>query len=72
MIKSTALFVLAGLMEIGGGWLVWLSLPLAISLIRAIHRDTGRALNKTLVGTARLELVYALLLSAGLIAGRLW
>ena len=23
MIKSTALFVLAGLMEIGGGWLVW-------------------------------------------------
>ena len=50
------------------GLATWLSIPLALPLIRAIHHDNGRALNKTLAGTARLELVYALLLSLGLIS----
>lgn len=52
-----------------GSLVVWLSLPLAIPLVRATFRDAGRALNKTLAGTARLELAYALLFSLGLIAG---
>lgn len=48
--------------------LTWLSLPLAFGLIKAIYRDHGRALNASLGGTARLELVYALLLAVGFLA----
>lgn len=47
--------------------LAWLSIPLAIFLWRQILREKGRALNIALAGTARLELVYGMLLSAGLI-----
>jgi 1,4-dihydroxy-2-naphthoate octaprenyltransferase len=59
---------LSGVMSVGAV-AVWVSIPLTRPLIRAVYQDTGRALNKTLAGTARLELVYALLLSVGLIAG---
>jgi 1,4-dihydroxy-2-naphthoate octaprenyltransferase len=45
----------------------WLSLPLAIPQIRAIYTQTGRALNMTLAGTARLELVFAVLLLLGFV-----
>ncbi len=51
--------------------LTWLSLPLAIPLLKLIFTTTGRRLNQALAGTARLELIYGLLLSAGLIAERL-
>lgn len=47
--------------------LSWLSLPLAVSLVRIIWRVTGRALNETLAGAGRLTLVYAVLFSLGLI-----
>lgn len=47
----------------------WLSLPLFWPLARSILRETGRPLNRTLAGTARLELAYALLFSVGLIIG---
>jgi 1,4-dihydroxy-2-naphthoate octaprenyltransferase len=50
--------------------LTWLSLPLAISLWRQILREKGRALNVALAGTARLELVYGVLFSVGLVIGR--
>jgi 1,4-dihydroxy-2-naphthoate octaprenyltransferase len=50
--------------------LAWLSLPLAWKLIQSIHQDTGQSLNKALAGTARLELIYGLLFSAGLIVAR--
>jgi 1,4-dihydroxy-2-naphthoate polyprenyltransferase len=50
--------------------LAWLSIPLAIALWRQIAREKGRALNAALAGTARLTLVYGLLLSVGLIAQR--
>lgn len=50
--------------------LAWLSLPLARNLFGSIRQDTGRPLNKALAGTARLELVYGLLFSAGLIIAR--
>jgi 1,4-dihydroxy-2-naphthoate octaprenyltransferase len=46
--------------------LSWLSLPLALRLVRQIYRDTGRALNLALAGTGQFELVFAVLFSIGL------
>lgn len=43
--------------------LPWLSLPLAIPLLRAVFTSTGKALNAILAGTARLSLVFSLLLA---------
>ncbi|MEI7554407.1 1,4-dihydroxy-2-naphthoate polyprenyltransferase [Candidatus Chlorohelix sp.] len=51
--------------------LVWLSLPLAYQQIKLVFTVTGRALNKALGGTGRLELVYGLCLSMGLVIARL-
>lgn len=61
-----------GLLRLTSVWvmLAWLSIPLAISLWQQIRREKGRALNKALAGTARLELIYALLFSVGMITGR--
>ncbi|MBN1993842.1 MAG: 1,4-dihydroxy-2-naphthoate polyprenyltransferase [Anaerolineae bacterium] len=50
-----------------GVLLSWLSIPLAISLWRQILRKKGRALNVALAGTARMELIYGMLLAVGLI-----
>jgi 1,4-dihydroxy-2-naphthoate polyprenyltransferase len=47
--------------------LSWLSLPLAVRLVRQIYRDTGRALNLALAGTGQFELVFAILFSIGLL-----
>jgi 1,4-dihydroxy-2-naphthoate polyprenyltransferase len=44
-------------------WLPWLSLPLAVSLVRLIWREQGRPLNAALKGTARLHLVFGMLLA---------
>jgi len=44
-------------------FLPWLSLPLAIPLLRAVFTRTGKVLNATLAGTARLSLVFSLLLA---------
>jgi 1,4-dihydroxy-2-naphthoate octaprenyltransferase len=43
------------------------ALPLAWAEIRRAGRDTGPALNRVLAGTARLALVFSLLLSVGLV-----
>jgi 1,4-dihydroxy-2-naphthoate octaprenyltransferase len=52
--------------------LPWLTLPLAVRLIRTLWRAVdGPTLNKTLAGTARLALLYSLLLAAGILAGGL-
>jgi 1,4-dihydroxy-2-naphthoate octaprenyltransferase len=56
-----------------GPWimLTWLTLPLAARLVRQTRRETGRALNKTLGGTAQLELFFSILLAVGiLLSGR--
>ncbi len=50
--------------------LVLLSAPLAVRMTRAIYHDRGRALNKALAGTGQLALIFALLLSVGLIFAR--
>ncbi len=60
----------AWLLHIAGpGWLApWLALPLAWQCTRAVGRLDGAALNPWLGGTARLELLYGLLLAAGVAA----
>ncbi len=58
-------YVIAGA---GWGWaLPLLSLPLAAKAVRALRRTDGAALNPWLGATARLELVYGLLLSVGVL-----
>ncbi len=47
-----------------------LSLPWAWTLIRRIHRTTGRGLNRTLGETARLSLAFGVLFSIGLALSR--
>jgi 1,4-dihydroxy-2-naphthoate octaprenyltransferase len=52
------------------GWLLlpWLSLPLAAGVVRAVrNRVDGPGLNETLANTGRLQLVFCLLLAAGLL-----
>jgi 1,4-dihydroxy-2-naphthoate octaprenyltransferase len=57
----------------GPAWLMlaWLSLPAALPLVRSIFNDTGKTLNKTLAGSGRLTLIYALFYSLGLIIASL-
>lgn len=47
--------------------LPWLSLPLALPLLDLVGKQRGRALNAGLGGTARLHMVFGLLLTLGLI-----
>lgn len=51
--------------------LAWLSLPLAVPLTRIVNSQVGRALNSALAGTARLEIVYAILFALGLVVARI-
>jgi 1,4-dihydroxy-2-naphthoate octaprenyltransferase len=52
--------------------LPWASLPIAVKLVRAVSGTTGKALNACLVGTAKLLLVYGVLLAAGLVGPALF
>ena len=72
ILLSYAVPLLMWLLGIAPIWifLTWLSLPLAISLTRLIYTKTGRPLNEGLAGTARLELIFGVLFSIGLIVGR--
>ena len=47
--------------------LIWLSLPLALGQLRQVYGPAGRPLNAALKGTARLQLVFGVLLALGLI-----
>ncbi|GIV64295.1 MAG: 1,4-dihydroxy-2-naphthoate polyprenyltransferase [Chloroflexota bacterium] len=49
-----------------------LSLPLAVRLMRQVARTRGRALNVLLAKTGQLELVFAVLFTAGLLISRWW
>jgi 1,4-dihydroxy-2-naphthoate octaprenyltransferase len=55
-----------------GPWtlLTWLTLPLAARLVRQTRQETGRALNKTLGGTAQLELLFSILFAVGILLSR--
>jgi 1,4-dihydroxy-2-naphthoate octaprenyltransferase len=48
--------------------LAWLSLPLAVPLVRIVrNRTDGASLNEALAGTGRLQFVYCVLLAIGLL-----
>jgi 1,4-dihydroxy-2-naphthoate octaprenyltransferase len=47
-------------------WLPWLSLPLAIWLVRFVNRTEGRLLNQALKRTGQLHLIFGLLFAATL------
>lgn len=49
--------------------LTWLLILRAALLIRSIHVEKGRVLNKALAGTGRMELEFAMLLAIGLVLG---
>jgi len=57
---------LAGLLSVWW-WLPWLSLPLAVQLVRRVLRETGPALNAVLTGTARLHLFFGALLAVAVL-----
>lgn len=46
--------------------LPWLTAPLAVALVRRLARDEGAALNPTLVGSAKLLLLFGVLFALGL------
>ena len=62
---------LLGLAPIGV-LLTWLSVPMIKPLHHLIMHEKGRPLNMALAGTARLELVYSVLLSLGFVLGRIF
>lgn len=47
--------------------LPWLTLPIAVQLVRAVSVEHGRPLNLRLAGTARLQLLFGVLFSASII-----
>jgi len=47
--------------------LPWLTIPLALPLLRLMRSGQGRALNLGLRGTARLHMIFGLLLALGLL-----
>jgi len=60
------------LLEDAGPWVLatWLTAPLAVQLVRTLATVTdGPTLNRTLAGTARLGLLFSLLLAAGIVLG---
>lgn len=59
------LWLLGGL----GPWVLlpWLTLPVAARLVGQTRGEAGRALNKTLAGTAQLELFFSILLAIGIV-----
>lgn len=59
--------------EGGSPWVLlpWFSLPLTMPLLRAVFTTQGKPLNATLAGTARLSLLFSILLAAGLLIAAL-
>lgn len=51
--------------------LPWLSLPLTMPLLRSVFTTQGKPLNATLAGTARLSLLFSILLAVGLLIAAL-
>jgi 1,4-dihydroxy-2-naphthoate octaprenyltransferase len=66
---SYAVPLLMWLAGVSSAWvlLTWLSIPLVKPLVQIIRHETGRPLNQALAGTARLELIFSFLFSAGFV-----
>lgn len=69
LLAGAFLLVVAYSLAVGRPWVLLClgALPLAWAEIRRVGRDTGPALNRALAGTARLALIFSLLLSVGLV-----
>ncbi|HJZ49045.1 MAG TPA: 1,4-dihydroxy-2-naphthoate polyprenyltransferase [Roseiflexaceae bacterium] len=63
------LLLLGPLLGLASAWVLlpWLTLPLAISLVRRLFREQGRVLNRALGGTGRLHMLFGLLFAIGLL-----
>jgi 1,4-dihydroxy-2-naphthoate octaprenyltransferase len=48
-------------------WLPWLTLPLAVPLVRRVARESGPALNAALADTARLQLLFSILFAGSIV-----
>ncbi len=59
-------FIAGGVLPLWSG-LYSLSLPWAFAVLRAVWRDEGRPLNKSLAGSGQLTLIYGIFLASGLI-----
>lgn len=62
-------YAAAAVLALDSRWLLlpFLSLPAAWQLVRAVRTQTGRPLNRALAGTARLSLIFSILLSIGFV-----
>ena len=70
LLGGAYLLLLAGpLLGLVSVWalLPWLTLPLAVSLVRTVFREQGRPLNRALGGTGRLHRLVGVLLAIGLL-----
>lgn len=47
-------------------WLPWLTIPLAVKLVRSVFAQEGRPLNAALAGTGRLHLLFGILWALGI------
>jgi 1,4-dihydroxy-2-naphthoate octaprenyltransferase len=56
------------LTSLASPWLLlsWVTVPMAVKLVRSVKNSAGRALNLVLAGTARLCLFYAVAFSIGI------
>jgi 1,4-dihydroxy-2-naphthoate octaprenyltransferase len=59
-------YILAGFFSI---WalLAWLTLPLAVRLVRIVTNQQGRPLNRALAGTGQLHMLFGVLLTIGML-----
>ncbi len=48
-------------------WLPWLTVPLAVPLVRRVARESGPALNAALADTARLQLLFSILFAGSIV-----
>ena len=66
-------YIVAAALALNSLWLLlpFLSLPIAWRLVGEMRTSSGSALNRTLAGTARLSLIFSILLSIGLILAAL-
>lgn len=64
----------AWLSQAGPPWVMatWLAIPLALRWARVVQSEKGRALNPALAASGQIELVYALLVSLGLVLARIF
>lgn len=69
LVSAYLLLLVSWLMGLASTWVLlpWLTLPLAVPLLRTILSENGPVLNSVLKGTGRLHLVFGILLALGLV-----